>query len=326
MNHNGSLELACKMAEEAKKAGADMVKFQTAKPEMVISRFAEKAEYQKETTGSTESQLEMCRKIHLKFKEFVLLKEHCEKIGIEFLSTPFDIESIHFLDQLGCRFWKVPSGEVTNYPYLVEIAKTGKPVLMSTGMCYMEEIGDAVKVLKEFGAGPVRLLHCTTAYPTGYEEVNLMAMNTLKENFHVEVGYSDHTEGIEVPIAAAAMGAVVIEKHFTLDRGMEGPDHKASLEPGELKAMVDAIRHIEKAVGTGRKEPTKSEKKNIHAARKSIVAKRDIKAGEVFTEENITAKRPGNGISPMRWLDILGKTACRDFLEDELIEEGSGKR
>lgn len=320
VNHNGSLELAYKMVDEAKKAGADIIKFQTAKPELVISKFAEKAEYQKNTTGNDESQLEMCKKIHLKFEEYIPLKEYCEKIGIKFLSTPFDLDSIRFLEELGCDMWKIPSGEITNYPYLVEIAKTGKPIIMSTGMSMISEIRSAMDVLKLNGAGEIILLHCTTEYPTPYKDVNLNALKTLDKEFGVKVGYSDHTNGITIPIAAVAMGASVIEKHFTLDKNMEGPDHKASLEPDELKQMVDAIRCVEIAKGDGIKKPAESEIKNISIARKSIVAKRNIMKGEVLSEDNITTKRPGNGISPMRWNEVLGMVAIRDFEEDELIE------
>lgn len=320
VNYNGSLELACRMVDEAKRAGADIVKFQTGKAESVISKYAEKAEYQKETTGKDESQLEMIKKVLLKYEDFIPLKAYCEKVGIRFLSTPFDIESIRFLAQLGCSLWKIPSGEITNYPYLLEIAKTGKPIIMSTGMCTMEEIERAIHVLKTNGAGDIRLLHCTTEYPAPYEDVNLKAMETLREAFGVEVGYSDHTKGIEIPVAAVAMGATIIEKHFTLDRNMDGPDHKASLEPDELCAMVTAIRHVEKALGTGAKEPAASEIKNINVARKSIVALKGIKKGEKFSVDNITTKRPGSGISPMRWNEVLGQCAKRNFREDELIE------
>ena len=320
VNHNGDIGLAYKMIDEAKRAGADVIKFQTAKPELVISRYAQKAEYQKNTTGAEESQLEMCKKIHLKFEDYIPLKKYCEEQGIKFLSTPFDLESISFLEELGCDIWKIPSGEITNYPYLVAIAKTGKDIIMSTGMCNVDEIREAISLLKEHGAGEIRLLHCTTEYPTPYEDVNLRAMATLEKEFGVKVGYSDHTKGIEVPIAAVAMGATIIEKHFTLDKNMEGPDHKASLEPTELKAMVDAIRNIEKAVGDGVKKPAQSEIKNINIARKSIVAKCDIKKGEILTEANITTKRPGDGINPMKWNEVIGSSAVRDFKEDELIE------
>lgn len=321
VNHNGKIELAYEMIDAAKKAGADIIKFQTAKPELVISRYAQKADYQKVTTGNEESQLEMCKKIHLKFEDYIPLKKYCEEVGIQFLSTPFDLESIDFLEDLGCDIWKIPSGEITNLPYLIAIAKTGKPIILSTGMCYLEEVETAIETLKRYGAGEITLLHCTTEYPTPYEDVNLKAMLTLKETFGLEVGYSDHTKGIEVPIAAVAMGASVIEKHFTLNKNMEGPDHKASLEPMELENMVSAIRNIERAIGEGVKKPADSEIKNIEIARKSIVASCAIRKGDMFTEENLTTKRPGNGISPMKWFDILGKIAGRDYQEDELIEK-----
>ena len=320
VNNNGDVELAKKMIDKANAAGADIVKFQTGVPENVISKFAEKADYQKEMTGEQETQLDRVRKLMLKFDDFITLKYYCEKQGIHFLSTPFDIESIAFLNQLDMPFWKIPSGEITNYPYLVAIAKTGKPVVMSTGMCELHEIADAMQVLKENGAGVIKLLHCNTEYPTPYEDVNLRAMTTLKNEFGCEIGYSDHTQGIEVPLAAVALGATIIEKHFTLDRNMEGPDHKASLEPDELKQMIASIRIVEQAMGSEIKKPSQSERKNISVARKSIVASTNIKKGEIFTEKNITTKRPGNGISPMRWTEILGQTAIKDFQEDELIE------
>lgn len=321
VNHNGDYELAKQLALKAKEAGADYVKFQTAVPEKVISRFAEMAEYQKENTGKVESQLDMCRRIHLKLSDYAPLQKYCQEIGIKFISTPFDLESIDVLDKLHMDFWKIPSGEITNYPYLVKIANTRMPVVMSTGMCEKHEIGEALRVLCDHGLKKERvtLLHCNTEYPTPMGDVNLRAMNDLASEFGVAVGYSDHTQGIEVPIAAVALGAQVIEKHFTLDKNMEGPDHKASLEPQELKAMVDAVRNIEKALGDGRKHVSESERKNIAIARKSIIAARDIKAGEEFTEENLTVKRPGNGISPMRWNEVIGQTAIRDFVEDELI-------
>lgn len=320
VNHNGDINLAYKMVDEAKKAGADIIKFQTAKPELVISKFAQKADYQKVTTGGDESQLEMCRKIHLKFEEYIPLKAYCEKAGIKFLSTPFDLDSIDFLEEIGCDIWKIPSGEITNLPYLIKIAQTNKPIILSTGMCNMEEVAVAIDTLNKYGAGKISLLHCTTEYPAPYKDINLNAMCKMKDKFGLEVGYSDHTVGIEIPIAAVAMGATIIEKHFTLDKTMEGPDHKASLEPDELKAMIDGIRNVEAALGDGVKVPSESEKKNIAIARKSIVAKRKIAKGETLTEENITTKRPGNGISPMKWFEVLGTTAKRDFEEDELLE------
>lgn len=320
VNHNGNLDLALKMVDEAKRAGADIVKFQTAIPEKVISKYADKAEYQKKTTGNEESQLEMCKRIHLKLSDYDIIKKYCEEVGIEFLSTPFDLESIDYLAKLGMRLWKIPSGEITNLPYLIKIAKTGRPVIMSTGMAELKEVEEAVNVLKENGAGEITLLHCTTEYPTPFESVNLRAMNTLREKFETEVGYSDHTVGFEAAVAAVVLGATVIEKHFTLNHNMEGPDHKASLEPEEFEIMVNNIRLIEKALGDGVKQPAEAEKKNIAIARKSIVAAKDIKKGEIFTEDNITVKRPGSGISPMKWFEVLGTEAVRDFGEDELIE------
>ncbi len=319
VNHNGSLECAFKLADAAKAAGADCVKFQTFKSEALVSRYAGQAEYQKKNTVE-EPQINMLKKLELGYDEFLKLKRYCDDIGICFISTPFDKESILFLESMDMPFWKIPSGEVTDLPYLMQIAVTGRPVIMSTGMCTMEEIEAAVRVLRSNGTVDIRLLHCNTEYPTPYEDVNLNVLKTLRDKFGCEVGYSDHTRGIEVPIAAVALGATVIEKHFTLDRNMEGPDHKASLEPDELKNMADSIRHIEKALGTAYKEPTESEKKNIAIARRSIVASRRIQKGEVLTEENITTKRPGSGISPMRWLQVLGTKAIRDFEEDELIE------
>ncbi|MEG0509607.1 MAG: N-acetylneuraminate synthase [Eubacterium sp.] len=320
VNHNGKLTLAKEMIVAAKKAGVDAVKFQTFKSEKVVSVFAKKADYQIENTqNNQENQLEMVKKLELSNDAFFELQTYCQEIGIQFLSTPFDLESIVFLNQLEMPFWKIPSGEITNYPYLVEIAETHKDIVMSTGMCTMKEIEEAINVLEANGSGKISLLHCNTEYPTPMEDVNLRAMQTLKETFNVPVGYSDHTKGIEVPIAAVAMGAEIIEKHFTLDCSMEGPDHKASLEPEALTQMVQAIRNIEKAMGSGKKEPSPSEKKNIPIARKSIVANCDIEKGTVFTVENLTTKRPGNGISPMKWNEILGQKATRYFKEDELI-------
>lgn len=319
VNHNGSVKLAKQMIEEAAKAGADYIKFQTFKPEKLVSKYAQKADYQKKMTGSQESQLQMLEKLALSYDDFVELKKYCEQIGIGFLSTPFDEDSIRFLDRLDMDFWKIPSGEITNYPYLVQIAQTGRDIVLSTGMCEMDEIADAIKVLEENGAGSISLLHCNTEYPTPYEDVNLLAMKQMRTAFKKQVGYSDHTVGIEVPIAAVALGAEIIEKHFTLDKNMEGPDHKASLEPLELSQMICSIRHIEKSLGDGNKKRTASEQHNIAAARKSIVAKCAISKGDIFTEANLTVKRPGSGISPMRWKEIIGTRAERDYLEDELI-------
>ena len=319
VNHNGSFELACKLVDAAKAAGVDCIKFQTFKSKNLVSHNAQKAEYQKGTTGDG-SQVDMLKKLELSYDEFLALKDYCDKVGITFLSTPFDFDSIEFLNSIDMPFWKIPSGEITNLPYLLALAKTGKPVVMSTGMCEMAEIEAAIKSLQENGTKEIKLLHCNTEYPTPFEDVNLRVMQTMRDAFGLEVGYSDHTKGIEVPVAAVALGATVIEKHFTLDRNMEGPDHKASLEPDELATMVQSIRHIEKALGSGDKTPSPSEKKNIAVARKSIVAKRMIKAGEELTEENITVKRPGSGISPMKWFEVIGTKAVRDFQEDELIE------
>ena len=319
VNHNGSLELAKQMIEEAARAGADYIKFQTFKPEKLVSKYAQKADYQKKTTGNNESQLQMLEKLALSYDDFVELKKYCEQIGIGFLSTPFDEDSIRFLDSLDMDFWKIPSGEITNYPYLVQIAQTGRDIVLSTGMCEMDEIADAMKVLEESGAGNISLLHCNTEYPTPYEDVNLLAMKQMRTAFKKQVGYSDHTVGIEVPIAAVALGAEIIEKHFTLDKNMEGPDHKASLEPLELTQMICSIRHIEKSLGDGNKKRTASEQHNIAAARKSIVAKCAISKGDIFTEANLTVKRPGSGISPMKWKELIGTKAQRDYVEDELI-------
>lgn len=317
VNHNGDMELAKQLIEAAKKAGADYVKFQTALN--CTSKYAPKAEYQKRETGANETQLEMAKKLRLTFDQHKELYEYCKKVGIEYLSTAFDIDSVHFLEELNLPFWKIPSGEITNLPYLLEIAKTGKMVIMSTGMSELDEIQAAVKVLKDNGTTEVILLQCHTDYPTPMEKVNLNVMNTLKETFGCPIGLSDHSIGIEVPIAAVAMGAVVIEKHFTMDRTLVGPDHKASIEPKELENMVRAIRNIEVALGDGVKICSDTERPNITVARKSIVAKRDIKKGEVLTKENITTKRPGNGISAMKWFDVLGTVAIKDFEEDELI-------
>lgn len=319
-NHNGSRELAFRLIDKAVEAGADCVKFQTFITEEIISKRAEKAEYQKVATGSDESQYQMVKKLELSFEQFRELQKYAEKRGITFLSTPFDIPSVEFLDSINIPCFKIPSGEITNLPYLIKIAETGRDVIMSTGMAELNEIESAINILREHGSGDISLLHCNTEYPTPYEDVNLRAMLTLKEKFGVRVGYSDHTQGIEVPIAAVALGAEIIEKHFTLDHNMEGPDHKASLEPDELKQMVDGIRKTEKALGNGIKTASPSEKKNIQIARKSIVARRNIEKGEILTEENLAVKRPGNGISPMRWYEVIGTKAIRDFSEDEMIE------
>ena len=322
VNHNGSIETACCLADAAKEAGADYVKYQLSIPDQLISKYAQQADYQKRNTGKTESQLDMIKKLALTFDEHAQLKAYCDSIGIHYLCTPFIIPAIDFLNTLGMPFWKLPSGAITDYPYLVHIAKTRLPVVMSTGMANMDEIHAAFGVLVDNGLKKeqISLLHCTTEYPAPKNEVNLRCIQTLKNEFGVNVGYSDHTQGIEIPIAAVALGAYVIEKHFTLSREMVGPDHKASLEPHELKQMVEQIRNIEGAFGDGVKRVTEIEKKNKLVARKSIVAKTAIKKGEMFTEDNITAKRPGSGLSPMKWNEVIGTNAIRDFEEDELIE------
>ncbi len=320
VNHNGSLEIAKKLVDVATLAGADAVKFQTFKAERLVCKNAQKAEYQMETTDKAESQFDMLKKLELTADMHKKLISYCNQKGIMFLSTPFDIESLEFLIQCGIEIVKIPSGEITNYPYLRAVGRTGTRVIISSGMSTLDEVKEAVKILKDSGSKEVTVLHCNTEYPTPYADVNLKAMLTLKNELGIETGYSDHTQGIEIPIAAAALGATVIEKHFTLDKNMEGPDHKASLEPDELHEMVRAIRHIELAAGDGKKKPSESEKRNIGIVRKSIVAKCDIMKGEKFTEENLTTKRPGTGISPMKWNDIIGESAKRDFKEDELIE------
>lgn len=322
VNHNGDYDRAVAMIHAAKAAGADYVKFQTAVPELVISSVAPKAEYQKETTGAEESQLEMCRKIHLRLEDYAPLAEICREVGIGFMSTPFDLVSIDCLAPLRMDYWKIPSGEITNLPYLRKIARKGGKVILSTGMSELCEVEAALEVLEDNGIGraDVALLHCNTQYPTPMCDVNLRAMEQLAALHPGAVGYSDHTVGIEVPVAAVAMGARIIEKHFTLDRNLPGPDHKASLEPAELASMVSAIRNIELAIGSGEKQVSDSERPNIVVARKSIVAATDIRKGDLLTENNITVKRPGNGISPMKWDAVLGTAAIRDFLADELIE------
>lgn len=321
VNHNGSVTLAKKLIDEAKSAGADWVKFQTFKAEKNISRHAPKAAYQKNHTEAGESQLEMVKKLELSEKEHLDLQAYCNEIGIGFLSTPFDLPSIALLQKMGITLGKIPSGEITNLPYLRAMAKAFPELIMSTGMATLDEVRVALDVLIYYGAAKEKIiiLHCNTEYPTPMEDVNMRAMVTMEKELGVRVGYSDHTPGIEVPILAVALGAVVIEKHFTLDRNMEGPDHAASLNPAELHEMVRTVRNVTVALGRAEKQPSPSEAKNIVIARKSIVADKPIAKGERFTEENITMKRPGNGISPMHWDDILGKTASRDFMEDELI-------
>ena len=321
VNHNGSLDLAKKLIDVASESGADAVKFQTFKAEKLVSKNAQKADYQKQTTNKTESQFDMIKKLELDMDTHKELIAYCETKNIMFLSTPFDHDSIELLNDLGLEIFKIPSGEITNLPYLRHIGKLNKKVILSTGMADIGEIEDALDILINTGTKKenITILHANTMYPTPMEDVNLKAMVTIGNTFDIAFGYSDHTLGIEVDIAAVAMGAVCIEKHFTLDKTMEGPDHKASLEPDELKAMVKAIRNIELALGSSAKKPSKSESPNIQIARKSIVALKNIKQGETLSEENITVKRPGMGINPMRWDEIVGSIANKNYKEDELI-------
>ena len=320
VNHNGDINLAKKLIDAAAIAGADYVKFQTFKAENLVQKKAKKAAYQIDNTGNDDSQFKMLKKLELTYENHSILIDYCKTKSIKFLSTAFDFESIEFLkDKLD--FYKIPSGEITNLPYLEKVAKLGLSIVMSTGMATMQEVKEAFNVLIENGIKKenITILHCNTEYPTPMEDVNLTAMLSIKKEIGVEIGYSDHTLGIEIPIAAVALGATVIEKHFTLDRTMEGPDHIASLEPKELKAMVTAIRNIEVALGNGIKTPSKSEQKNIAIARKSIVASTNISKGDIFTEKNITVKRPGSGISAMKWYDVLGTESSKDYKADELI-------
>ena len=324
VNHNGSIELAKQLVDKAVEAGVDYIKFQTFKASNLVTKTAKQAEYQQRNIGREgDSQYRMLKKLELSPENHEFLVSYCQEKGIKFFSTAFDFDSIDYLHSLNLGLWKIPSGEVTNYPFLKRVASYNEKTILSTGMCDMGDVRRAVEVLYRNGLlkENLILLHCNTEYPTPYEDVNLKAMGALREEFGVEVGYSDHTKGIEVPIAAVALGATVIEKHFTLDRNLEGPDHKASLEPNELKAMVEAIRNIEMAIGgDGTKHISVSERKNIVIARKSIIASRDIKKGEMLTEENLTVKRPGTGISPMRWEEVIGTKAIRDFKEEDLIE------
>jgi N,N'-diacetyllegionaminate synthase len=323
VNHNGSLDLAKQLVDSAAAAGADLVKFQSFLTSKIIARHAPKAQYQKDTTGTDESQYEMVEKLALSRADHLALIEECRRHNIGFFSTAFDPESFDMLSELGClNLIKIPSGELTNMPLLRYMTRFGKPVLLSTGMAKLGEIEAAIEVIESAGTprNLITILHCTTEYPTPMEDVNLLAMVSMKQAFGVQVGYSDHTPGIEIPIAAVALGATVIEKHFTLDRNLPGPDHKASLEPHELKAMVYGIRNIERALGDGIKRPSSSELKNKPIARKSIVASCDIQAGELFSVENLGTKRPGTGISPMRWDEVIGRPAPRDFATDELIK------
>ena len=321
VNHNGDIELAKKMIEVAAFSGVDAVKFQTFKTENLVTQNAIKAEYQKRTTSSAESQFQMLKKLELDVESHRVLIDYCKKFNVEFLSSPFDLESIDFLDTLDLKLFKIPSGEINNVPFLRKIARHNKKVVLSTGMSNLAEIEFALDVLLTNGTlkENITLLHCNTEYPTPYEDVNLNAMLTLRHAFQVETGYSDHTSGIEVSLAAVALGATIIEKHFTLDKNLEGPDHKASLDPSELKTMVLSIRNIEEAMGSGIKKPSKSELQNKNIARKSIVAASNIKKGEVFSDENLTVKRPGTGISPVLWDEIIGKCSNMDYSKDSLI-------
>lgn len=322
VNHNGDIGLARQLIDTAARAGADLVKFQSFSADRLITTTAKKAEYQTKTTDGAESQHAMLRRLELSREMHAELIAHCALRSIPFFSTGFDTESVGMLAQLGLEFFKVPSGEITNLPYLRLIGGYGKPVIVSTGMSTLGDVEAAIDVLERAGTsrGRITVLHCNTDYPTAMADVNLRAMATIRDAFGVEVGYSDHTPGIEVAIAAVALGATVIEKHFTMDRSLPGPDHKASLEPAELVAMVAAIRNIEVALGDGIKRPTTGELANRPIVRKSIVASRAIRAGEIFGEDNLTVKRPGTGISPMRWDEFVGRAATRNYAADELID------
>lgn len=320
VNHNGSVETAKELIDAAVSAGADAVKFQTFKAESLVCRDAKKAEYQLETTDKMETQFAMLKRLELTAEIHQELLKYCNEKEIMFLSTPFDIESAKMLVDMGVCIIKIPSGEITNFPYLREIAKYRKKVILSTGMSDFEEVKCALEVLRKNGTDDIILLHCNTQYPTPLSDVNLSAMIEMREKLKVPVGYSDHTQGIEAPLAAVALGACVVEKHFTLDKRMKGPDHKASLDPCELKKMVDGIRKVEQILGNGIKQVSRSEKDNRLIVRKSIVAARSIKSGEIFTEENITAKRPGTGINPMRWNEVLGMVAGKNYEADEMIK------
>ncbi len=324
VNHNGSIDLAKKLIDAAVNAGVDFVKFQTFKSESLVSKSAKKASYQIENTNDTsESQLQMLKKLELSKEQHYEIVSYCKEKNISFFSTAFDIESLEFLKELGLSMVKIPSGEITNLPYLRKAAELFSEIIISTGMSTMNDIEQAVNVFLKAGHNQnnISIMHCNTEYPTEMKDVNLLAMNTIQLKFSTKVGYSDHTLGTEVPIAAVALGAKIIEKHFTLDRNLPGPDQLASLEPNELKFMVDSIRNIELAIsGSGEKLPSESETKNIEIARKSIVAKTNILKGEVFSQKNITTKRPGNGLSPMQWDNVIGKIANKNFSEDDLIE------
>jgi len=323
VNHNGSIKIAKQLIDEAVNAGVDIIKFQTFNAEKLVSKSAKRAEYQRKNIGDgNDSQYDMLKKLELSKENHEELITYCKEKGIRFWSTAFDFESMDYLHSLKLGLWKIPSGEITNYPFIRKISSYNEPIIMSTGMCEEKDIQNAIDVLIKYGIKKeqITLLHCNTQYPTPYQDVNLKAMISIKETFDLPIGYSDHTQGIEVPIAAVAMGATVIEKHFTLDRNLPGPDHKASLEPVELKAMVSAIRHIEQALGDGIKKVSDSERGNISVARKSIVAACSIKKGELLTENNLTVKRPGTGLSPMLWENVIGTTAIKDYEEEDLIQ------
>ncbi len=321
VNHNGDIEIAKKLVDVAANSGADYVKFQTFKADNLVSRFADKADYQKRNTRSDESHHAMIQRLEIDYDMHIQLIDHCKKKNIRFLSTPFDIPSIDLLIKLKMDLLKIPSGEITNFPYLKYIGSRAKSIIMSTGMATLKEVHAAMNILLEAGLQKEKLiiLHCNTEYPTPMHDVNMIAMLTIRDELNVNIGYSDHTLGIEAPIAAVALGANVIEKHFTLDRTFDGPDHSASLEPGELKNMVSAIRNIEKALGDGIKKPSNSERKNLPIARKSIVANQKIGKGEKFTELNLTTKRPGSGVSPMQWDKYIGKVSSKNYKKDDLI-------
>lgn len=319
VNHNGDINLAFKLCDAAKEAGANAVKFQIFDADKLVTKNAKKADYQNKNDKSSDTQYQMLKKLALSNEDFRKISNYCDKIGIKFMATAFDEDSIDFLHSLGVNVIKIPSGEITNLPYLIKISKLWDNIILSTGMATIDEIKDAYDVLSKYGA-MVTVLHCTTEYPAPFETVNLNAMKTLGKTLGINYGYSDHTKGIEVPIAAVALGATIIEKHFTLDKNMDGPDHKASIEPDELKLMVDSIRNVETALGQSNKIVNDCEMKNRLVARKSIVAKKTIKKGELFTENNLTTKRPGTGISPMKWFDVVGKIANKDYDEDDLIE------
>lgn len=322
VNHNGSLERAKEMVKVAASAGASAVKFQTFKAENLVTQDAVKADYQMKTSAPDESQMGMLKKLELSYESHLELYELCKEVKIEFLSAPFDLAAIELLRKIGVKRWKIPSGEITNLPYLRKIAQLGQKVVLSSGMADIDEIRSALAVFTDAGLplDAVTVLHCNTEYPTPMGDVNLRAMKTIQKTFPgISVGYSDHTNGVEVPVAAVAMGAAVIEKHFTLDKGLAGPDHKASLSPQELSAMIKAVRNIEMALGSGIKEPSQSERKNIIVARKSIVAACLISKGEKFTEHNLTVKRPGSGLSPMKWDDIIGRRAEKKYIQDDFI-------